>query len=249
MPMRRFLTGFLAFLSLFATNFALAGEQTTVFAAASLHDVLESAALEYRRSSGRRVRLIFAASSVLARQIEAGAPADLYVSANADWVNWLDARNLIDASRRRHVAGNTLVVGYGAHAGPPRKLDEMLTLGRFAMGDPSHVPAGAYAASALEHLGLWQIVRSNAVYCENVRVALEFLRRGEVVAAIVYGSDLATAPELVKAFDFPRDSHAPIRYVAVPVVGGNANIGGFLEYLSGAQGRALFARFGFAEAG
>lgn len=222
-----------------------ADEGPTVFAAASLRDVLEDAAAEYQHTSGQKIRLVFAASSVLARQVDAGAPAQLYISADEEWVDWLAARGAVDPDSNRTIAQNTLVVGFAEGTDPPQKLDHMLFAGRFAMGDPSHVPAGRYAVSALEKLNIWDLVQPNAVYAENVRVALEFLRRGEVTAAIVYRSDLTVAPELVKAYTFPAESHAPIRYVAVPVKNGDASAAGFLEFLSGERGQALFASYGF----
>ena len=224
---------------------ALADDVPTVFAAASLRDVLEEAALQYRSENDADVRLVFAASSVLARQIEAGAPADLFVSANEEWVTWLGEQGNTVPADTRTIAGNTLVVGYPPGSKPPQKLDGMLAAGRFAMGDPRHVPAGRYAVEALENLSIDDIVLPHAIYCENVRVALAYLRRGEVSAAILYGSDLTTAPELVKAYTFPAGSHAPIRYVAAPVVNGDRRANKFLEFLSGENGQALFAKHGF----
>lgn len=227
---------------------ARAGETYTVFAAASLRDVLEEAGRAYREESGNEVKLVFAASSVLARQIEAGAPADLYLSANEDWMDWLVEKGGAVAADVRVVAGNSLVVAVPPGAKPPEDLEELLGAGRFAMGDPTHVPAGRYAAEALENLGLWAVAQPHAVYCENVRVALEFVRRGEVGAGIVYGSDLAAASELVKAHEFPGDSHSPIRYAAAPVLSGDAGAVGFLDFLGGATGKVLFARYGFRPA-
>lgn len=217
----------------------------TVFAAASLREVLEDIAGGFQQAGGTKVRLVFAASSVLARQIDSGAPADIYVSADEDWIEWLADRDAINEKDRRVVARNSLVVGFAEGVQPPQKLDAMLTIDRFAMGDPNHVPAGRYAVSALKKFQIWKIVRSNAVFGENVRVALEFLRRGEVSAAIVYASDLTAVPELVKAYVFPDDSHKPIRYVAVQVANGERGAVEFLEFMSGERGKALFAKYGF----
>lgn len=224
---------------------AKADDVPTVFAAASLRDVLEDAAAAYGQSGNRPVRLVFAASSVLARQIDAGAPADIFVSADEEWIGWLAMRGAINPEQTRILAGNALVVGFRPGGNPPQKLDAMLTSGRFAMGDPGHVPAGRYAAAALKKMQIWEIVRPYAVYCENVRIALEFLRRGEVESAVIYASDLTAAPELVKAYTFPDGSHKPIRYAAAPVVGGDADALGFLEFLSGDKGQALFGKHGF----
>lgn len=248
--MPRYLTTvFLALMITVSAQTVRADKGPTVFAAASLRDVLEDAAAEYQKLSGQNVRLVLAASSVLARQIDAGAPAQIYISADEEWVDWLAVQGAIDKGNHRVVARNALVVGFAEGAKPPQKLDHMLFAGRFAMGDPSHVPAGRYAVSALEKMNVWDVVQANAVYAENVRVALEFLRRGEVTAAIVYRSDLTVAPELVKAYTFPGESHAPIRYVAVPVKNGDASAAGFLEFLSGERGQTLFAKYGFDPAG
>ncbi len=222
-----------------------AAEGPTVFAAASLRDVLQEAAAKYEQDGHGSVRLVFAASSVLARQIDAGAPADLYLSADDQWMEWLVERGSVNTSQIRPVAGNRLVVAYGAQQTPPANLDAMLTSGKFSMADPRHVPAGRYAAAALNNLNILDLVEPHAIYTENVRVALEFLRRGEVTAAIVYFSDLAIAPELVVAFEFPGDSHPPIRYVAAPVIGTDERAQGFLEFLTGDQGQAFFEKYDF----
>ncbi len=222
-----------------------AKDDPAVFAAASLRDLLEDAAADFAHAGGGRVRLVFAASSVLARQIDAGAPASLFLSADEEWMDWLAERGAIDPAAVRIIAANSLVVARGDGSQPAQTLAEMLTSGRFAMGDPNHVPAGRYAAAALERMGIWDMVRPHAVFSENVRVALEFLRRGEVDAAIVYSSDMTVAPELVKAYEFPDGSHAPIRYAAVLVPGGDGRVAGFLEYLTGEQGQELFAKYGF----
>lgn len=225
---------------------AQAQPRITVFAAASLKDALEEAARVYETDTGVKVVLSLAASSVLARQIEAGAPADAIVSADLEWVDWLAQRRLIVPETRRNLIGNRLVIAAPGSASSVSEPSLLLEAGRFAMGDPEHVPAGKYAQAALEKLGLWERVRRNAVFTENVRVALEFVRRGELGAAIVYGSDRSAAPHLVEAYSFPADSHPPIVYPAAVTAEGNQAAVGFLDYLSGKEGQAIFARFGFA---
>lgn len=244
--MRRHLLILFALAALFWAPGARAQEQITVFAAASMKDALEEAARSYEAENGVKVVLSLAASSVLAKQIEADAPADVFVSADLAWMDWLAERHLIATATRRNLASNRLVIAAPAGSAPVKESSRLLAAGRFAMGDPEHVPAGKYAKAALEKLGLWDQVRSNAVFAENVRVALEFVRRGEVGAAIVYGSDRNAAPELAEAYQFPADSHPLIVYPAAVTADGDQAAAGFLDYLASQRGQAIFARFGFA---
>lgn len=226
---------------------AAAAEKLTVFAAASMKDAIERAAGEYQAAGGDEVVVSFASSSVLARQIEAGAPADVYISANTDWMAYLVERDLVRADSETIIAGNNLVIAAAEGAEPADSPDALLDE-RFAMGDPSHVPAGKYARTALENLDLWKDVEKNAVFGENVRVALELASRGEVKAAIVYGSDQKAAGDLVRAYVFPADSHAPILYPAAATKDGAESAEAFLAFLKSEAGRAIFTDLGFSEA-
>lgn len=224
-------------------------DPVTVFAAISMKDALEAAAQAYQAAAeGPPVVFSFAASSVLARQIEAGAPADLFISADAAWMDWLAERGLIEAESRRAIAGNSLVAVVAPGGAPVADPARLLAGGRFTMGDPAHVPAGVYAKAALDHLGLWEQVRRNAVFGENVRVALELVRRGEVAAALVYASDLSVAPDLESVFTFPADSHPAIVYPAALAAGGDPDALAFLDFLSGEAGQRILAAHGFAPA-
>jgi molybdate transport system substrate-binding protein len=216
----------------------------TVFAAASMKDVLEHSAKEYLAAHGVAVVFSFASSSILARQIQAGAAADAFISADEEWMDWLAERDLIQTNSRTVITGNTLVIA-AAPANTAREDPSELVADRFAMGDPAHVPAGRYAQSALETLGLWERVRPNAVLAENVRVALEYARRGEVGAAIVYGSDLQVAPDLTAAYVFPPESHPPITYPAAVVADGSDKAADFIDFLSAEAGQRIFALYGF----
>ena len=200
----------------------------TVFAAASLGDVLQLLGRRWA-DSAPALRLSFAASSSLARQIEQGAPADVFISADEAWMDYLARRGKIDAASRRVLATNRLVV---VRAGPPRggeppedvdALRAALLAGgsdaRIASGDPAHVPVGIYAESALRRLGLWSAVDARLVRADNVRSALAFVERGEAAAGIVYATDARVARGLHVAARFPAASHAPIRYPAALVAG------------------------------
>lgn len=222
-----------------------AAERITVFAAASLKELMDSVVPAFEAEAGIETVVSLAASSVLARQIEAGAPADIYVSADREWMDWLAERGLVQGESRRTVAGNELVI---AAASTPGSAEPSVILaeGRFAMGDPSHVPAGRYAKAALSSLGIWERVQSRAVFGENVRVALELARRGEVKAAIVYRSDQIAAEGLSRLYTFPPESHPPIAYLAATTAQARAGAEAFLEFLSSDTGQAVFRELGFA---
>lgn len=238
-------------LSCFVTTLANAAEQITVFAAASMKDVIEEAAKQFKEKDGIDVVASFAASSVLAKQVEAGAPASIFVSADLDWMDYLQERKLIEDESRAVIAGNALVIA--THKDKADSDLEKLLGARFAMGDPSNVPAGKYGKAALEHLNIWGKVEGNAVFTENVRVALQYVSRDEVNAAIVYASDRAVTTDLVEAYRFPADSHKPILYPAALVKGAEGKGGSdeakaFLAFLESDAGQAIIADKGFVKA-
>lgn len=223
---------------------APAGESLTIFAAASMTDALGGIAAAYEAETGTEVTLAFAASSVLARQIDRGAPADIFVSANADWMDWLEGRGALQAGTRGLLARNSLVIASGSPggAGTPETL---LSAGRFVMGDPSHVPVGIYARQALEALGIWDKVRGNAVFAENARVALALVSRGEVRSAILYTTDLRTAPDVRAAFRFADSDHDPIEYFAAATASAGGEGGRFLSFAAGSKAASILRRYGF----
>jgi molybdate transport system substrate-binding protein len=227
---------------------AQAAEQYTIFAAASMKDALDKAAKDFEAANGTKIVLSFASSSVLAKQIEAAAPADAFISADLQWMDYLAERKLIKPDTRRIIARNDLVVAAAPGTKPASDPEALLSGGKFAMGDPKGVPAGKYGKAALESLKLWDKVEKNAVFSENVRVALEYVRKGAVGAAIVYGSDRFAAPELATAYTFPEDSHKPIVYPAAETVNGNDGVVKFLDFLSSEAGQKNFVAFGFAPA-
>jgi len=224
-----------------------AAEPVTVFAAASLADVLPAIVAAAGLSA---VRFSFAASSTLARQMEQGAPAQLFVSADAAWMDHLQQRGFVQAATRRVLAGNRLVVVRpGAQAGELTEstaaLQAALAGGRVATGDPAHVPVGRYAEAALRSLGLWGAVGARLVRAENVRSALAFVERGEAAAGIVYASDAAASSRVHVAARFPRASHPPIEYPAALVAGAGPAAARVLEAMFTPQARVALQRAGF----
>lgn len=229
-----------------------AGPELTVFAAASLQNALEDINAAQLRAGATPVRVAYAASSTLARQIERGAPADVYISADLAWMDYLAARGRIVAGSRVIVARNRLVlVAPAARAArleikPGFALVERLGGGRLALGNPEHVPAGRYARAALESLGLWDAVADRLAPVEHVRVALALVARGETPLGIVYASDLAAEPAVHIVGTFPEDSYPPIVYPAAVVANRDtAAARSYLAALRSAPARAAFARQGF----
>ena len=229
--------------------------QILVFAAASLTDVLREIGTEYERTSPVRVKMSFDASSNMARQIEAGAPADVFFSADTAWMDYLQSRNLIQADSRRNVVGNRLVLiapsgsQVGLKIGPHFPLAAALGNGRLATGDPDSVPVGRYARSALSALGVWDEVAARLVRAENVRAALIYVARGEAPLGIVYASD-ALVDKGVRVVDtFPANTHAPIVYPVALTKAANSEAAGFVTYLLSPQGHVIFAKYGFTDPG
>ncbi len=234
---------------------AAPGTPITVFAAASLTDAMKTIAQLWAGQGHPLPVLSFAASSVLAQQVAQGAPADLFLSADETWMDWLAARRLIHAASRGDLLGNTLVLVEPEDALRPVVIGPMLSVsallgsaGRLAVGDPASVPAGIYARQALTKLGLWAAVADRLAPAENVRAALLLVERGEAPAGIVYGSDVATAPGLAVAGTFPEDSHPPIHYPAA-VLSDSPEATAFLAFLHGDAAQAVFRHDGFTTVG
>ena len=226
-----------------------------VFAAASLTDAMTTIARLWAGQGHALPLLSFAASSVLARQVAQGAPADLFLSADERWMDWLAARRPIHAASRGDLVGNTLVLVEPEDALRPVVIGPALSLaavlgptGRLAVGDPASVPAGIYARQALTRLGLWTAASARLAPAENVRAALLLVERGEAPAGIVYGSDVAAAPGLAVAGIFPEDSHPPIRYPAA-ILSDSPEATAFLAFLRGDAAQAVFRRDGFTTLG
>jgi molybdate transport system substrate-binding protein len=232
---------------------ALVGAEVTVFAAASLQNALEAVARAHRARGGAPLRFSFAASSALARQIAQGAPASVFASADEQWMDWLAARELIDAGSRRSLLGNRLVLVVPAQRAasidlkPGVDLNTLLgARGRWVTGDPASVPVGRYAQQALTRLGAWDSMQPKMVRAENVRVALAFVERGEAAAGIVYETDARQSARVHVAGVFPADSHEPISYpFAIVRRHDSPAARQFLDFAAGEEARALWRQAGF----
>ena len=226
-----------------------------VLAAASLQESMNAAADAWAKTGHPRPVISFAASSTLARQIEAGAPADLFASADEEWMDALAAKGLIAKGTRANLVGNRLVIVElaGRRSVIPAsgaRLARVLGAGPLAMADPDSVPAGKYGKAALEKLGAWQAVASKVVRAENVRAALALVERGAAPFGIVYLTDAKASARVRVAGLFPRATHPAIVYPLARLArSSNPEGEGFRRFLLSGQGRAIFARFGFTAPG
>jgi molybdate transport system substrate-binding protein len=226
-------------------------QQLLVYAAASLTNAMEEIGTAYEKKTRVAVKFSFDASSTLARQIEAAAPADVFFSADTDWMGYLQQRSLIKQASRRDLLGNTLVLIAPAGSriqlkiAPHFPLAAALGDGHLATGDPDSVPAGRYARSALTALGVWNEVASRIVRAENVRTALSYVSRGEAPLGIVYGSD-ALVDKGVRVVDtFPANTHQPIVYPVALTRSAHGEAADFVAYLASAPARDIFIKYGF----
>lgn len=223
-----------------------------VFAAASLKDALDAVAAAWETRTGGSVTVSYAGSPTVARQIENGAPADLFFSANPGWMDHLAGEGLIDEGSRVDLLGNRLVLVAPAGRepslalGPGADLRAALGDGRLAMADSDAVPAGIYGREALTSLGLWDDVSGRTAETQNVRAALALVARGEAPLGIVYRSDAIADPSVRLVDTFSEGSHPPIVYpVARLAASGNEAAGSFLDFLGDAEAHALFRTHGF----
>ncbi|MBX3534680.1 MAG: molybdate ABC transporter substrate-binding protein [Xanthobacteraceae bacterium] len=258
---RRLLIG--AALSAFALTFTFpvtAPAQTqnntpiVVFAAASMKNALDEVAGEWSKANKTEVKISYAASSALAKQIENAAPADVFVSADLKWMDYLEQKNLVRKGTRRSLLGNTLVLiarkdgkFKDIKIGPNFDLAKLLGNDRLAVGAVDAVPAGRYAKAALEKLGIWKSVEGKLAQAENVRVALAYVARGETPLGIVYGTDAASEANVIVAGTFPDGSYPPIVYpVAQLESSKNPKVADFLKSLSSPSAQAIFKKHGFS---
>lgn len=231
---------------------ALAADKpVTVFAAASLKNAMDEVGAAYAARTGGEVRFSYAGSSAIARQIEQGAPADVYISADSDWMDYLAGKKLIVGASRRDLLTNHLALIAPTGAKTTLKIAKGMPLakalgeGRLAVAGPD-VPAGRYAKASLTTLGVWDGVSGKLAQAENVRAALQFVARGESPYGIVYDTDARVEPKVKIVGLFPDTSHPPIIYPAALVAGGKTpRAAAFLSFLSGPEAGGVFKKYGF----
>src|SRR6266480_1130852 len=228
------------------------GKDVVVFAAASLKNALDDIAGLWQRETGKKAVISYAASNTLIKQIEQGAPADIFISADLDWMDYGQQKDLIRPDSRSNLLGNRLVLiapkdsSISANIQPGFDLAALLKGGRLAMGNVDAVPAGKYGKASLEKLGVWDSVKDKIAQAESVRAALLFVSRGEAPLGIVYQTDAAADPGVKIVGIFPENTHPPIIYpVALTKESTNPDAQMFLNYLRSPAARAAFERQGF----
>ena len=232
---------------------AVAADNITVFAAASLTNAMQDIASQYKKEKGVTVVSSFASSSTLARQLEQGAPADLFISADQQWMDDAVAKKSVITRTRYTLLGNDLVLIAPRSAAakavtldPQTDWKTLLHGERLAVGDPDHVPAGIYAKEALQKLGAWDGVAPALAPANNVRAALALVERNETPYGIVYGSDAVASDKVQVVGRFPAESHKPVEYpMAIVNDHDTATVKAFYDYLKGPQAAAIFKHYGF----
>ena len=245
----------LSFLLLAATagSPAAAQEKTlTVFAAASMKNALDEIDAAYSARTATKITASYAASSTLARQIEQGAPADIFISADTDWMDYAAKKRSINEASRVNLLGNSLVLIAPKDSkiesvviAPSLDLARLAGDGRIATGDVNAVPAGKYAKAALEKLGVWQTAEPRFAMAESVRAALTLVARGEAPLGSVYATDARIEPGVKIVGTFPADTHPPIIYPVAATIGAKPAAGDYLAFLRSPVARSTFEKYGF----
>ncbi|MEI6574120.1 MAG: molybdate ABC transporter substrate-binding protein [Alphaproteobacteria bacterium] len=243
----------LSVINIFSINTAFAGnDPILVFAAASLKESLEEVGKSFTAGTGTEVKFSFAASSALAKQIEAAAPADIFASADLKWMDYLEEKKLIRSETRNNLLGNTLVVVAPTISALstldfiPDAFAKALGDGKLATGEVNSVPVGIYAKNALRKFGLWTIIEPKLAQTDNVRAALAFVARNEAPLGIVYATDARVEKSVKVIATFPADSHDPIIYpFAVTTLSKNPDAEKFLNFLKSAPALSIFEKAGF----
>ncbi len=251
------LAGYFAALSIllgWSHSPALAQDKSlTVFAAASMKNALDDVSAAYAARTGVRIVVSYAASSALAKQIEQGAPADIFVSADTDWMDYAIAKKTINGPTRANLLGNGLVLIAPMDSkfdkvaiGPGFDLAKLAGDGRIASGDVKAVPSGKYAKAALEKLGAWQAAEPKFAMAESVRAALALVARGEAPLGIVYSTDARIEPGVRIVGTFPADSHPAIIYPVAATTAAKPEAAAYLAFLRSSAAKAIFEKYGFS---
>jgi molybdate transport system substrate-binding protein len=253
--MHRLAVLFLSFAILYgpASSPVLAQDNSlTVFAAASMKNALDDIHAAYTAKTGIKIVASYAASSALAKQIEQGAPADIFVSADTDWMDYATARKNINEPTRVNLLGNSIVLIAPKDSkidhvtiGPGFDLSKLAGSGRIATGDVKAVPVGKYAKAALEKLGAWQAAEPKFAMAESVRAALTLVARGEASLGIVYATDARIEPGVKIVGSFPPDSHPPIIYPVAATTTAKPEAAGYLAFLRSTAAKTILEKYGF----
>ena len=246
---------FVAFALLCGSAFPPASAQDkglTVFAAASMKNALDDIDSAYTAKTGVKIVTSYAASSVLAKQIEQGAPADIFMSADTDWMEYAAARKAINEATRTNLLGNSIVLIAPTDSkidsvgiGEGFDLAKLAGSGRIATGDVSAVPVGKYARAALEKIGAWKAAEPKFAMAESVRAALTLVARGEAALGIVYATDARVEPGVKIIGTFPADSHPPIVYPVAATASAKPEAADYLAFLRTPMAKTIFEKYGF----
>lgn len=243
-----------AIISFALVSQSMASEKITVFAAASLTNALNEISAQYKQEKQADVVASYASSSTLARQIEQGAPANLFISADQQWMDYVINKNLMLTDSRHTLLGNDLVLIAPKDSklnnvviNKDTKWKSLLNGGKLAVGDPDHVPVGIYAKESLEYLGAWDVVSPEMARTNNVRSGMALVERDEAPLGIVYGSDAVASDKVKVVGVFPTDSHKPVEYPMAVVKGqDNKAVRDFYDYLKTPQAAEIFKKYGFS---
>jgi molybdate transport system substrate-binding protein len=231
------------------------GGALIVFAAASLKNALDAVNAQWQKETGKSAKISYAASSALAKQIENGAPAQLFISADMPWMDYVEKKNLIEPGTRSNLLGNRIVLivpkdkAKAVDIKPGFDLAKVVGDGRLALANVESVPAGRYGKAALEKLGVWASVSGKLAQSENVRAALLLVARGEAPAGIVYQTDAASDKGVAIVGTFPEDTHPPIIYPIALATTAGPDAAAFLAYIKSGKSKPVFEAHGFTVLG
>ena len=229
---------------------ANADQKVTVFAAASLTNAINEIAANYEKEQAVQVQTSFASSSTLAKQIEKGAPADIFISADTKWMNYLHEKNLLNAGSKVNLLGNQLVLIAPKGKAFKMEMNKGFNIagafsGKLCTGELDSVPVGIYAKQSLKNLNWWDAIKMRIVGTQDVRAALVFVERGECDAGIVYETDAKVSTKVDNVAAFPESSHDPIVYPLALTKNANQSANSFYDYLKSEKAKVIFSKYGF----